>query len=114
MRRTLIPMFAAAGITAGLILAPAAHAEPDVFGLITDDESQEIWANGQRNCVVLDQALDAGKPMADAVGALIDQYQADGWDLESSVDIVWESASGRCPEYLGVVKRAVRTYGDSS
>lgn len=103
-------------MAAGLVLAPVAHADPDggpdsgvgTFGLITDDEAQEIWANGQRNCVILDQA--GGTP--DSVGALIDRYQAEGWDQESSIDIVWESATGRCPEYVDTVKRVARTYGD--
>lgn len=115
MRRTLLSLIA---VAVAITLAPAAHADPDggpdsgvgTFGVITDDEQAEIWANGQRNCVILDQA--GGTP--DSVGALIDRYQADGWDLESSVDIVWESASGRCPEYVDTVKRVARTYGDPS
>ena len=104
-----IPL-AIAAVAAGVLLAPAAHAQPDVFGLITDDESQEIWANGQRNCVILDQ----GGGTADSVGALIDRYQTEGWDQESAIDIVWESAEGRCPEYVDTVKRVARTYGDPS
>jgi hypothetical protein len=100
----------------GLAWMPVAAADPtgdaddDIFGLITPNEQQEIWANGQRNRVILDQAGGT----TDAAGALIDQYQAQGWDLESASDIVWESASGRCPEYVDAVKRAVRTYGDPS
>jgi hypothetical protein len=107
---SLVPLIAAAGIAVGIAQAPAVHAEPDVFGLITPDEQAEIWANGQRNCVILDQA--GGTP--DSVGALIDRYQSEGWDQESAIDIVWESASGRCPEYVGTVKRVARTYGDPS
>ncbi|QFG10050.1 hypothetical protein SEA_IDENTITYCRISIS_30 [Mycobacterium phage IdentityCrisis] len=99
-----------AAVTVAPVTAPIAHAEPDVFGLITDDEAAEIWANGQRNCVILDQAGGT----ADSVGALIDRYQSEGWDLESSVDIVWESVEGRCPEYVDTVKRVARTYGDPS
>lgn len=49
-----------------------------------------------------------------SVGALIDRYQTEGWDQQSSIDIVWESVTRRCPEYLGAMKKAARTYGDSS
>ena len=89
---------------------PVGDADDDIYGLVTPGEQQEIWANGQRNCVILDQKGGT----TDAVGALIDQYQAEDWDLESASDIVWESVQGRCPEYLDAVKRAVRTYGDPS
>ncbi|OBG21595.1 hypothetical protein A5768_26195 [Mycolicibacterium fortuitum] len=106
MKKLLLPL----AVVAGLVLAPAAWAQPDVFGLITEDEKQEIWSNGQRNCVILDQA--GGTP--DSVGALIDRYQSEGWDQESSIDIVWESAESRCPEYVDTVKRVARTYGDPS
>lgn len=114
MSRLLIATLAVAGI--GLAGIPVAAADPtpddnaNVFGLITDDESQEIWANGQRNCVILDQAGGT----TDAAGALVDRYQSEDWDLESSGDIVWESVTSRCPEYLDAVKRAVRSYGDPS
>ncbi|ORA23385.1 hypothetical protein [Mycobacterium aquaticum] len=108
--KVLVPLIAVVGIAAGIMQAPAAHAEPDVFGLITPDEQGEIWANSQRNCVILDQAGGT----ADSVGALIDRYQSDGWDQESSIDIVWESVERQCSEYLGVVKRVARTYGDPS
>lgn len=107
MTKLLIAVAAAA---AALLGAPVANAEPDVFGLITPDEQQEIWANGNRNCVTLDQAGGTDN----SIGHLIDQYQAQGWDQESSIDIVWESITGRCPEYLGAVKRVARTYGDPS
>ncbi|OKH70834.1 hypothetical protein EB72_24885 [Mycobacterium sp. SWH-M1] len=116
MTRMLIGLLAVAGIS----LAPVATADPtpddfeNIYGLYTRDEQQEVWANGQRNCVTIDQAVDAGRVTTDAAGTLIDQYQAQGWDLESSSDIVWESVEGRCPEYLDAVKRAVRRYGDPS
>ncbi|QZH65047.1 hypothetical protein [Mycolicibacterium farcinogenes] len=103
-------LFIALVAVAGLVLAPVAHAQPDVFGLITPDEKQEIWQNGQRNCVTLDQTGGT----ADSVGALIDRYQTEGWDQESAIDIVWESVEGRCPEYVDTVKRVARTYGDPS
>lgn len=108
---SVIKVLAASALTvAALALVPVAQAQPNVFGLITDDEKQEIWQNGQRNCVILDQA----EGTADSVGALIDRYQSEGWDQESSIDVVWESASSRCPEYVDTVKRVARTYGDPS
>lgn len=116
MRMLLIGLVAVAGIWA----APMAAADPtpdgheNIYGLYTSDEQQEVYTNGQRNCVTLDEAFDAGQVITDAARALIDQYQAQGWDLESSSDIVWESVEGRCPEYLDAVKRAVRSYGDPS
>jgi hypothetical protein len=45
---------------------------------------------------------------------VIESYRAQGWDLESANDIIWESVEGRCPEYFDAVRRAVRTYGDPS
>ena len=72
-------------------------------------------APGQRNCVTLDQAFESSPPLGSQdVIAVIERYRAQGWDLESANDIVWESVEGRCPEYLDAVKRAVRTYGDPS
>ena len=38
VKKLLIPLVAGAG----LVLAPAAQAQPDVFGLITDDEKQVL------------------------------------------------------------------------
>src|SRR3954469_8098518 len=85
----------------------------DIFGLITADEQQEISANGHSNCVALAQAHESTPPLTSPdVITVIEGYRAQDWDLESASDIVWESVSGRCPEYLDAVKRAVRTYGD--
>jgi hypothetical protein len=121
--RTLSVLLVAAlfAVGIGLAGAPVAAADPtddgydNIFGLITPDEQQEISANGQRNCVTLDQAFENGPPLGSQdVIALIETYRAQGWDLESASDIVWESVEGRCPEYLDAVKRAVRTYGDPS
>ena len=91
-------------------LDPAARAEPDVVGLITDGEQREIWKKGQLIRVTLDQADGS----VDSVGALIDRYQTAGWDQESSIDVVWESVTRHCPKYLGAVKKAARAYGDPS
>ncbi|MGA5466587.1 hypothetical protein [Mycobacterium sp. NPDC050041] len=97
------------------VLAPTASAEPDVYGLLTADEKQEIFANGQRNCVSLDRAAEASPPLSsDDVRTVIDSYVAGGWDLESAGDIVWESVEGRCAEYMPQVKIAMRSYGDPS
>lgn len=108
--KTVIGLFVVVLAIVAAKYAPTASASPDVFGLITPDETQEIWANGQRNCVILDQAGGT----VDSVGALIDRYQSEDWDQESSIDIVWESVTGRCPEYLPQMKQAARTYGDPS
>jgi hypothetical protein len=100
---------------ATLLLAPSAAAEPDVVGTITADEQQEINQNGHRNCVTLDQIAEASSPLTSiGVKSVIDGYTARGWDLESGVDIVWESITGYCPEYLPQVKIAARSYGDAS
>lgn len=65
--------------------------------------------------MTLDQAYESSPPVgSDDVVALIESYRAQGWDVESDSDIVWESVEGRCPEYLDAVKRAVRSYGDPS
>jgi hypothetical protein len=119
MTRTLITLTVVAEI--GFAGAPVASADPtddgydNIFGLVTPDERQEIWANGQRTCVSLDEAYDSSPPVNSGdVVALIENYRAQGWDLESASDIVWESVEGRCPKYLDAVKRAVRSYGDPS
>lgn len=105
----------------GVVAAPDAFADPtpddydDVYGLITPDEKQEIWASGNATCVALDRAYEAGPPLTSSgVIPVIESYRARGWDLESAGDIVWEAVEGRCPEYLDAVKRAVRSYGDPS
>lgn len=110
-------------VVVGTVLgcATVASADPgedgydDVYGLVTPDEQQEIWANGQRNCVTLDRAYEASPPLTSQdVISVIESYRAQGWDVESAGDIIWESVEGRCPEFLDAVKRAVRTYGDPS
>jgi hypothetical protein len=112
---------ALAAVAVGLLGMPVATADPigddelDVYGLVTPGERQEIWASGQSTCVALDQAYEKSPPLnSDDVIAVIEGYQAEGWDRESASDIVWESVEGRCPEYLDAVKRAVRSYGDPS
>ncbi|MCW2511559.1 MAG: hypothetical protein JWR11_601 [Mycobacterium sp.] len=116
-------LIGAALVIVGLALGctPVVSADPgqdgydDVYGLITADEEQEIWANGHRNCVTLDRAMEASPPLTSKnIISVIESYRAQGWDVESASDIVWESVKGRCPEYLDAVKRAVRTYGDPS
>ena len=106
---------ATAAIAAGAVaflMAPVASGDDDIYGLITPDERQEIQANGQRICVRLDQAAEASAPLtAPAVRTVVDNYVADGWDLESAGDIVWESVEGRCPEYMPQLKAAMRSYG---
>ena len=87
----------------------------NIYGLLTPDEKQEIPASGHATCVALDQAHEASPPLsAQGVVGVIEGFRAQGWDLESSSDIVWEQVEARCPEYLDAVKRAVRTYGDPS
>jgi hypothetical protein len=94
---------------------PTAAADPgedgyaDVFGLITLDESQEIIANGQRNCDSLHRADEANPPLTpQGVLPVIEGYRAQGWDLESANDIVWESVEARCPEYFDAMKTGSR------
>ena len=109
-----IVFFVAAGM-------PSAAADPtndgydNIYGLLTPDEKQEIPASGHATCVALDQAHEASPPLsARGVVGVIEGFRAQGWDLESASDIVWEQVEARCPEYLDAVKRAVRTYGDPS
>ena len=119
MVKKLTVLMAVSGIV--LAAAPIATADPtddgydNIFGLVTPDERQEILASGQITCVALDQAYESSPPLTSQdVITVIEGYRARGWDLESASDIVWESVEGRCPEYLDAVKRAVRSYGDSS
>ncbi len=104
-------LLAVLGIAVGL--APHAKAdEPDIYGLITSEEAQEIWANGWRNCGTLDRASETDPPITSGhVIGIIEGYLERGWDLESAGDIVWESVEGRCSEYMPQVQRAMRSYG---
>ncbi len=105
-------------VTTGM---PTAAADPvddgyhNIYGLLTPDEMHEIPATGHATCVALDQAHEVRPPLsAQGVVGVIEGFRAQGWDLESSSDIVWEQVEARCPEYLDAVKRAVRTFGDQS
>lgn len=110
----VIALFTITG-TPVAVADPTSGSYDNIFGLVTPDEKQEIWASGQATCVALDQAYEAGPPLtSQGVIPVIENYRAQGWDLESANDIVWESVEGRCPEYLDAVKRAVRSYGDPS
>lgn len=95
--------------------APSAGAEePDVYGLLTEDEKQEIWENGWKVCVALDQAYEAAPPpTSDDVKVVVDRYLGDGWDLESAGDIVWESVEGGCADYMPQLEIAMRSYSPS-
>jgi hypothetical protein len=109
-----IALFAVSG-TPVAVADPADDSYDNIFGLITPEEKQEIWANGQATCVALDRAYEASPPLtSQGVIPVVEDYRAQGWDLESANDIVWESVEGRCPEYLDAVKRALRSYGDPS
>jgi hypothetical protein len=118
------PVRAATAVAIALFLiggTPLARADPtnddyeNIFGLVTPDEEREIWVSGQATCVELDRADEASPPLTtQGVIPVIEGYRAEGWDLESANDIVWESVEGRCPDYLEAVKRAVRSYGDPS
>lgn len=104
-------LLAALGIALGL--APHAKAEePDIYGFITSEEAQEIWANGWRNCGTLDRTSETDPPVTSGhVIGIIEGYMEEGWDLESAGDIVWESVEGRCSDYMPQVERAMRSYG---
>lgn len=93
-------------------LPPAGADEPDVYGLITSDERQEISSNGWRHCETLD-AADPPVTPAD-VNAIIQGYLATGWDVESAGDIVWESVEAGCAEYVPQVEAVMDTYGPMS
>jgi hypothetical protein len=104
-----------AASAASVVSAPVATGDDNIYGLVTPDEQQEIWANGQRNCVTLDGLAESNPPLtSDGVKTVIQSYLDNGWDLESAGDIVWESIEGRCPEYMPQVKIAMRSYGDAS
>ena len=118
MRSRLLMLLALAGAVAAAAAGVAAAAGPTPgfaeVGVISPNEQQEIWANGNANCVKLDQASDAGANMTDAVRGQVERYRSQAWDWESSMDIVWESVTGHCPAYLDAVQKASRSYGDHS
>jgi hypothetical protein len=89
---------------------PVEDGDPDVYGLMSQGESHEVWENGLRNCVTLDQADGT----VASVVALVNSYQAKGWDVESSMDIVYQSVADRCPEHTTNMQKAMRTFGDFS
>jgi hypothetical protein len=100
---------------ASLGAAPAATAEqPNVYGVITADEAREISANGPAACASLGRAASTAFLTPDDVGLLVDNYLNQGWDLESTADILRESVDRTCGEYSPQVSQALNTYGPIS
>jgi hypothetical protein len=102
---------AVVAVVAPPVAPPAEADEPDIYGDVTSDEAAEIWENGWRNCATLDKALETDPPVTSThVKGIIESYRAEGWDLESAGDIVYESVEGGCPEYMPQVQLAMRSY----
>lgn len=110
MKRTNY-LVAAVGVAAAVCAAPIAHAdEPDVYGLITSDEREEISTNGWQSCETLRDIAVTREVTSEDARALVEGYLTDGWDLESAGDIVWESVETDCAEYVPLVEAAMQTY----
>ncbi|ANW65942.1 hypothetical protein BCA37_22340 [Mycobacterium sp. djl-10] len=96
---------------AGIALAPGASAEqPNVYGVITPDESREITANGASTCATLARSASTAALTPDDVSLLIDGYLADGWDDESTADILTASVDRGCGQYLPQVSQALTAH----
>lgn len=89
---------------AGIGLDPVAQTDANIFGLIAPDELSEIWTNGQRNCVIVDQARRRARRQVPS--------RRNGPEVvrRHRVGNRWRES----PEYLDSVKQAERTYGDPS
>jgi hypothetical protein len=95
----------------GIALAPGAAAEqPDVYGVITPDEARDIAANGASTCAALARSASTAALTPDDVSLLIDGYLADGWDVESTADILTASVDRGCGQYLPQVSQALSAY----
>jgi hypothetical protein len=115
MRGTISATLVLGGLLAfGMSLgaAPSAMAEqPNIYGLVTADESREISASGPTTCAMLDRSAATASLTPDDVSLLIDDYLGQGWDLESTGDILRESVDRTCGEYLPQVALALTSYG---
>jgi len=118
MRATRSALLALGGLVAfgaALSAAPSALAEqPNIYGVITADESREISASGTRNCAQLHRAAATASLTPDDAGLLIENYLNQGWDLESTGDILRESVDRTCGQYLPQVAQALTSYGPIS
>lgn len=118
MRATRSALLALGGLVAfgaTLTVAPAALAEqPNLYGVVTADESREISASGPSNCAQLRRAAATASLTPDDAGLLIENYLNQGWDLESAADIVRESVDRTCGQYLPQVAQALTSYGPIS
>ena len=91
--------------------APGASAEqPNVYGVITPDEAREIGANGASTCATLVRSASTAALTPGDVSLLIDRYLADGWDVESTADILTASVDRGCGQYLPQVSQALTSY----
>jgi hypothetical protein len=100
----------ALGVSLGA--APSAVAEqPNISGVITADEAREISASGPATCAALDRAASTAALTPADAGLLIDDYLNQGWDLESTGDILRESVDRTCGEYLPQIAQAITAYG---
>ena len=108
-------MLALAGLVSfGISLgaAPGAAAEqPNIYGVVTADEAREISAGSASTCATLRRSAATAFLTPDDVSLLVDGYLGDGWDLESTGDILRESVDRNCGEYLPQVARAISNYG---
>jgi len=96
---------------AGIALAPGAAAEqPNVYGVITPDESREIASGAASTCAALARSASTAALTPDDVSLLIDGYLADGWDVESTADILTASVDRGCGQYLPQVSQALTAY----
>lgn len=95
--------------------APWAAAEqPNIYGVITADEAREISANGPSTCARLARTAATSSLTRDDVGLLVEDYLNQGWDLESTADILSESVDRTCGQYLPQVAMALNAYGPIS
>jgi hypothetical protein len=106
MTKLVTILLSVAGI--GLAGAQVAAADPDGRWLrqhLRTGHSRRTagdLANGQSNCVTLDQAYESGPPLTSQdVISVIEGYRAHGWDLESASDTVWESVEWSLPGIPG-------------
>ncbi|AQA04391.1 hypothetical protein BVC93_20405 [Mycobacterium sp. MS1601] len=95
----------------GLAAAPGAVAEqPNIPGVITPDEAREIAASGASTCATLARSAATASLTPEDVSLVIDSYLGEGWDTESTADILMQSVDRGCGQFLPQVSRALTSY----
>ncbi|WP_199255480.1 hypothetical protein [Mycolicibacterium mengxianglii] len=114
MRGRHSALFAFSGLVAvgvSLGAAPLAAAEqPNIYGVITADESREIAVSNRSICSSLQRASATAALTSSDASLLVDDYLNKGWDIESTADILTAALDRNCGQFLPQLSQALVPY----